>query len=156
MFERSPDSPSVNSSEETEAASPRLHLAIFDLANRAFVSARFDAPTLLVDYDESSALSPARRIESFHSRNAQHYNLPPLKSMGFLHTEDESMIVSAAQPAYMHSVRFRDFALRRYNLEELHSHVQKLNEAGEETQDTLVIDAAFKKLPELRRYKAAS
>lgn len=157
MFERSPDSLDVNSSEKTEAASPQLHLAIFDLANRAFVSVRFDTPALLVDESEQSTpiAGSAKRVESYHLTHPR-YNLPPLKNMGFIPSGQEDVIVAAAKPIHERGVRFRDFALRRYNLEDLHAHVRKLNETGTGTPDTEILNTAFNKLPELRRFKAAS
>lgn len=153
MFEQTPDALRVNPAENPETVSPQLYLAVFDLAQRAFVSARFDTPALLSDQPTPGSETVSRRIESFHKRHRGRHALPPLKAMGFVTTEDTTSITAAVQPIYGHAVDFREFTLRRYDLTGFYSHIQAHNESGNGTEHTTLIAAAFDTLPELRRFR---
>jgi hypothetical protein len=153
MFVKSSEPSHAASAETKEASQSQLHLALFDLGAQAFVSLRFDTPTLIPDTN-GSHLMTARRIETFHTRNSKHYNLPALKYMGRLPSEDENVTILAAKPVHEKGIRFRDFTFRLYHLDELHSHIKDLKERDETTTDIDAIDAAFNTVPELRRFQA--
>lgn len=153
MFEQTPDALRVNPAENPETVSPQLYLAVFDLAQRAFVSARFDTPALLSDQPTPGHETVSRRIESFHKRHRGRHALPPLKAMGFVTTEDTTSIAAAVQPVYGHAVDFREFTLRRYDLDDFYRQVQARNNNGDGTHDTAVIETAFDQIAELRRFR---
>lgn len=153
MFEQTPDAHRVNPSENPEAASPQLHLALFDLAQRAFVSARFHTPALLEDDQPAGRETVSRRIETFHTRHSDRYELPSLKNIGFIPTENSESIAVAVQPVYGENINFRKFSLKRYDLTGFYSHIQARNESGNGTTHTALIAAAFDYIPELRRFK---
>lgn len=153
MFEQTPDAQRVNPTEKPEAASPQLHLALFDLAQRAFVSARFHTPALLEDAAPSDRATVSRRIETFHTRHSDRYELPALKNIGLIPTENSDSFAAAVQPVYGESIDFRKFSLKRYDLTGFYSHIQARNESGNGTEHTALIAAAFDHIPELRRFK---
>lgn len=152
MLLRSPESPAVTTSEKNEASVKPLQLAIFDLGARAFASLRFDTPALIEDTENEEHVSTAKRIESFHERHPS-LNLPPLKNMGFLFKKDEDLNIAVVKTVHERGVKFRDFTLRRYNIEELHEHVLQLNSDGNGTADTEALDLAFNTIPDLKMYR---
>lgn len=153
MSEKIPDAPEINQPERIEAVLPKLHVAIFDLGSKAFASASYDDLRLLVDEDPSTQGTVSRRIESFNRRHARRHDLPPLKIMGFIPTNDPSVITAAAQPAYEHTIDFRRFTLRRYDFQGLYRVLQVRNDSGQGTDDTKAIASAFDHISELKRFR---
>lgn len=153
MFEKISDATEVNPSERIQAVSPSLHVAIFDLGSKAFASASYDDLRLLVDEDLSSQATVSKRIESFNRRHVRRHDLPPLKVMGFVPTDNPAVITAAAQPAYEHRIDFRRFTLRRYDFEGLYRALQVRNDTDQATDDTKAIASAFDHISELKRFR---
>lgn len=161
MPERNVETVLQKGPELERARQPLLHLAIFDLSRQSFASMSYDydTPTLFIDNDDSvdGRLTAARRIETVQQRHPM-YGLPALKNIGRINTPDNTVSAYAVTPVYQERKNvLRNFAaFRRYHLDELHMHVQKLNNGDGRTLHTELLDAAFKSLPELSRYRSDS
>ncbi|HWT39822.1 MAG TPA: hypothetical protein VN081_00920 [Dongiaceae bacterium] len=137
---------------QERAHRPILHVAIFDLAQQAFASAGFVEPTLLQDPEQPlpRPVSHEHRIGTLHTRH--HLGLPPLKVMGRLQSPDEGVVAYAVKPLHGQSINFRDFALRRYHLDDLRDYVESAQEAGQANRDVQIIGHAFKTIAELKKH----
>lgn len=135
---------------------PVLRLAVFDLANRAFVSTRFDTPTLFRDHETpvTDTMPYLRYVETYHRRH-RIYDLPALKVMGRVSSPDEEVVSFAVKPVHEGQIKFRQFALKRYDLEDFHAYVKKENENGNGSLDMQLIDNAFNEIKELGNFRAS-
>ncbi len=136
-----------------------LHIAIFDLGRQSFASMShtYNSPTLFIDNDPSieGKLTAPKRIETLSRRHTM-YNLPPLKNIGRINTGDNPVLAHAVTPVYQEKANIlRNLAaFRRYHLDGLHAHVLSINEGNEGTIHTEILDAAFRTIPDLSRYRA--